>query len=453
MSLLQCTEDCLLSEFASRQGVDVHALWLPLRAALPKRSSSTAVLAVDAKTQVAMLESATGTLLVDKYAICAKLHVANALQCATATVFIDPTAVPAGCEVFMRWARPGAKRLRGNTAVLHYALPDDTREAPSTVSAGAVAGAKRSRPDDASSTAASSLMGSLQGKQKRLSLAQRSAEDLQRRLSAVVAARGVPPHPRAARILQSTLASISRRLGQPPLHFVLPHHAEALEAGGVTWARSNGRLLSRVFRSAASEERSEGAKYGDGSRQVRFYFIEDVLLRRPRQWRAAAPQQPQEHAATGAAVDGDAEVLLQQNGVLDDMHRHAERGFRIVLLEHYPVLHHGSRYGVEQTLAPVVRLCREVCAQLTVTVLLSAMSCVTAMRKQGMALSCVLPHAGLLPFFVAELNTSLAPDQKMSAVVGSGDRGSPFLNPLHRDFARHASLPYVDVNELPSVPV
>ncbi|AYU77936.1 hypothetical protein LdCL_180005900 [Leishmania donovani] len=450
MSLLVCSEECSLAEFSQKHQLSPHTLWLPLRAALPSRAGVKSTVAVDPRTPIALLETATDTILLDKRAICVKLQVANAVRCEETTVVVDPAAVPAGCEVFVRWSRPGGKKLRANTLVLHY----DVQNATDTLARSSVSRLKRSRVDDNdSSVGASSLAGSLQGKQSRLSLVQQSTEDLQRRLSAAVGALGGQLSPRSTQILQSTLASMRHRQTQPPLHFVMPSDATVLEAAGVTWARSNRRILSRVFRSATSEERSEASKYSDGSRQLRFYFIEDVLLRRTREWTAAAAAAARRHidedGTTGRGTPPEEEEeLLLKDEVLADMNTFAERGFRIVFLEHYPVLHHGSRYTVEQTLAPVVRLCRKGCPNLTVTVVLSAMSCVTAAQKQGLELSLVLPQAGLLTFFISELNTSFLPDPKTAAVVGSSDRGSEFLNKLHVEFARNASLTYVDEKEL-----
>lgn len=441
-----CSEDCSLAEFSQKHQLNPHTLWLPLRAALPSRAGAKSHVAVDPRTPIALLETATDTLLLDKRAICVKLHVANAVRCEETTVVVDPAAVPPGCEVFVRWSRPGGKKLRANTLVLHY----DVENATNASARSAVSGLKRSRVDDNdSSVGASSLAGSLQGKQSRLSLVQQSTEDLQRRFSAAVGALGGQLSPRSTQILQSTLASMRYRQSQPPLHFVLPSDATVLEAAGVRWARSNRRILSRVFRSITSGERSEASKYSDGSRQLRFYFIEDVLLRRTREWRAAAARRHvDEDGKTGKGTPPEEVELLLKDEVLADMNTFAERGGRIVFFEHYPVLHHGSRYTVEQTLAPVVRLCRTGCPHLTVTVVLSAMSCVTAAQKGGLELSLVLPQTGLLTFFISELNTSLLPDPKTAAVVGASDRGSEFLNKLHAEFACNASLTYVDEKEL-----
>ncbi|CBZ25518.1 conserved hypothetical protein [Leishmania mexicana MHOM/GT/2001/U1103] len=448
MSLLVCSEECSLAEFSQKHQLSPHTLWLPLKAALPARAGAKSTVSVDPRTPIALLETATDTLLLDKRAICVKLQVANAVRCEETTVVVDPAAVPTGCEVFVRWSRPGGKKLRANTLVLHY----DVEKATSASARGFVAGLKRSRVDDNdSSVGASSLAGSLQGKQSRLSLVQQSTEDLQRRLRAAVDALGSQLSPRSTQILQSTLVSMRHRHTQPPLHFVLPSDATGLEAAGVTWTRSNRRILSRVFRSTTSEERSEASKYSDGSRQLRFYFIEDVLLRRTREWTAAAAASrchSDEDGKAGKGTPPEEVELLLKDEVLADMNTFAERGFRIVFLEHYPVLHHGSRYTVEQTLAPVVHLCRKGCPHLTVTVVLTAMSCVTAARKQGLELSLVLPQAGLLTFFISELNASLSPDPKTAAVVGSSDRGSEFLNKLHAEFACNASLTYVDEREL-----
>ncbi|KAI5690925.1 hypothetical protein MNV84_02480 [Leishmania braziliensis] len=446
MSLLMCSEDCSLAKFAKKHQLSPHDLWLPLVVALPSRAGATAAVAVDPRTPIAMLETATDTLLLDKRAICVKLQAANALRYDEMTFVVDPAAIPKGFEVFVRWSRASGKKLRANTQVLHYNVED----APSASSCSSVAGLKRGRVNDSdSSVGASSLAGSLQGRQSRISLLQQSMEDLKRRLAAAVGAHGGQLSPRCTQILQSTLASMCQRLTQPPLHFVLPPEATVLDAAGVTWVRSNRRIFSRVFRSTASEERSEVSKYSDGSRQLRFYFIEDVLLRRTRQWTAAEARcQGDRDSKTERGTPSQGVEILLKDEILADMDNFAERGFRIVFIEHYPVLHHGSRYTVEQTLAPVVCLCRQMCPHLTVTVLISAMSCVTAARKHGMELSLVLPQAGLLAFFVSELNASLSPDPRTAAVVGSSDRGSKFLNKLHAEFARNASLAYVDEKKL-----
>ncbi|GET87717.1 hypothetical protein, conserved [Leishmania tarentolae] len=446
MSLLVCSEDCSLSEFTQKHQLNPHTVWLPLRAALASRAGAKSTVEVDPRTPIALLETSTDTLVLDKRAICVKLQVPNALKCEESTVMLDSAAVPEGCEVFVRWSRPGGKKLRANTLVLHYEMEN----ARSASVRSSVSGRKRSRVDDNdSSVGASSLAGSLQGKQKRLSLAQQSTDDLQRRLTTALLSAHGHFSPRSTQILHSTLASMRHRVALPPLHFVLPSDATVLEAAGVTWVRSNRRILSRVFRSTTSDERSEASTYSDGSRQLRFYFIEDVLLRRTREWTAAAAQcHADEDGETGTGRSPDKVEFLLKDEVLADMNAFAERGYRIVFLEHYPVLHHGSRYTVEQTLTPLVRLCRKRCPHLTVTVVLSAMSCVTAARKQGMELSLVLPQAGLLTFFISELNTSLSPDSKTAAVVGSSDRGSAFLNQLHAEFARNASLTYVDEKEL-----
>ncbi|KAG5507544.1 hypothetical protein JKF63_06493 [Porcisia hertigi] len=447
MSLLTCNEDCSLAEFAQKRQVQLHSLWLPISAAVPSHTGSNATVAVDSHTPMVLLETGTDTLVLDRREICVRLQVANASSSEDTTVLVDPGVMPRDCEVFVRWSRPDGIQLKANMRVLHYNM----EEVPSLSSRHSAHSLKRSRVvDEANSVDAFALKRAIRGNQNRLTLAQRSREDLHRRLTAAISTRGCQLHPRSTEILQSTLASICHRLAHPPLHFVLPSDAMALEAGGVTWARSNGRIFSRVFRSTTSEERSEAAKYSDGSRQLRFYFIEDVLLRRPQEWTAtAAARYRDDGSGTGGCdrASHEVEVLLKEE-VLADMNNFADRGFRIVFIEHYPALHHGSRYMVERTLTPVVRLCLQRCPHLTVTVVISAMSCVTAARKQGMMMSLVLPHTGLLSFFISELNTSLTPDPKTAAVVGSSDRGSLFLKTLHADFARNASLTYVDVREL-----
>jgi hypothetical protein len=471
MSLLLCEKDCTLVEFARQHHVHHRDLWLPLDAALPSGATKQTPVIIDANTPIALLEDATNTISFDKRSICVRLQVANALSCDCAVVQVDPSATPAGCTVFVRWDRRGTKRLRAPTQVLHYETESKKPTATSSRSSTAT-GVKRSRTDDEGSQSvdASTLADTLHGKQNRLSLLQRSAEDLQRRLSAVVQSQGHPLNPRSLHILSSTLANIRHRSSQPPLHFVLPADAELLEAAGVRWTRSNRRILSRVFRGSTSEERSEASKYSDGSRQLRFYFIEDVLLRRRHRWAVASVERESEGCNGASSLPREDKVetqavtlskastnesnleevhFLLKDGVLADMKRHADRGFRIVFLEHYPVLHHASRFTVERTLSPVVALCRDCCPDLTVTVVLSAMSYVTASQRQGMELSLVIPQAGLLQFFVAELNTSLHPDAKTAAVVGSSRRGGiDFLNSLHSQFARNAALAYVDVAEL-----
>ncbi|KPI85946.1 hypothetical protein ABL78_4989 [Leptomonas seymouri] len=454
MSLLNCDSDCTLVEFARRHNVHQRHLWLPLDAALPSRASKHTTVTVDADTPIALLDSSTNSISFDKHSICVKLQVADALSCDRTSVKIDPSSTPSGCTVFVRWDRRGTKRLRAPTQVLHF---EREKEKPSSSSRSSVTGAKRSRADDVeSSVDASTLADTLRGKQHRISLLQRSTEDLQRRLSAAIQSRGRPLNPRSLHILSSTLSNIRHRSAQPPLHFVLPADGESLEAGGVRWARSNRRILSRVFRGSSSTERSEACKYSDGSRQVRFYFIEDVLLRRPSRW--VTPSQEEvaresaaeglEDAASPSPIASDDVVFLLKDKVLEDMSNYAERGYRIVFLEHYPVLHHASRFSVEKTLAPVVRLCRECCPHLTVTVVLSAMSYVTATQRQGMELSFVVPQAGLLRFFVTAMNTSLQPDAKTSSIVGCSAKGSDLLNALHRDAARNVCLRYVDVSTL-----
>ncbi|KAG5480980.1 hypothetical protein LSCM1_06654 [Leishmania martiniquensis] len=445
MSLLLCREECNLADFAQTHQLQPHALWLPLRAALPSRASRKATVAIEPCTSLALLETDTDTLLLDKRAICVKLQVANALQSEETTVVVDPAAIPSGCEVFVRWSRSGGKKLRANTQVLHH----DMEAAPSASSQISATKLKRGRLGDEGSAAASSLAGSLRVKQRRLSLFHRSTEDLQSRLAAAVGVQGDQRSRCATHILQSTLASMCHRLTQPPLHFVLPSDAKELEAAGVTWARSNRRFLSYVFRATTSKERSGACKYSDGSRLLRFYFIEDVLLRRSRRWtEAAAQSKGDELGDMGSGAPPDKVELLLTDELRADMNTFAERGFRIVFIEHYSVLHHGSRYAVEQTLAPVVNLCRNSCPHLTVTVLLSAMSCVTAARRQGMEMSMVPPRTGLLQFFISELNTSLLPDPETAAVVGSSDRGSKLFSNVHAEFARHASLSYVDAKQL-----
>lgn len=488
MSLISCEEDCALIELARRHHVQHQHFWLPLAAALPTRAGKGTRVTVGAATPLAIVDNTTQAVSFDKCSICTRLLVAQAHLCEETTVEIDPAATPPGCTVFVRWDHRGTKRVRAGAQVLYYeavAAEKQPSSSHSSVTAGATggtAGLKRSRNDgDSSSITAASLADTLRGQHQRVSLQQRSTEDLQRRLSAVLQAQGCVLNARSLHILTSTAANIRQRSSQPPLHFVLSANEESVEAGGVRWARSNRRLLSRVFRGSSSEERSEASKYSDGSRQVRFYFIEDVLLHRPRLWKAAAPAvaaqetsvgdspEATQHRQQGARADdgvaeardaaagsaatsssaaaGDVDLALR-GSLLADMNSYAERGFRIVFVEHYPALHHASRFTLEKTLEPVVRLCRTCCPHLTVTVVLSAMSYVTATRRQGMELSLVLPQTGLLQFFVAEMNTSLQPDAKASCVVGSGARGSDFLSALHRDFARNASLTYVDVAEL-----
>lgn len=124
-------------------------------------------------------------------------------------------------------------------------------------------------------------------------------------------------------------------------------------------------------------------------------------------------------------------------------------GFRIVLLDHFPSLHHGNRVNCKRHLAPLVHYCHSCNTHgCTCTVILSIISYITAQQRGGLNSSFTLPQAGLLQFFVQHFNASLQPDPALSFVVGTSTRQNVFCTNIHRDFAAHAGLRYVDVDEL-----
>lgn len=460
--LLNCNVDSTLVEIARRHHVHHRDLWIPLSAAASLRAKSSKPVAISPTTQVALLNRSDGSILFQKLEICLKLHVAKALLCNEEDVMIAPADVPETFELFIRWDRPGTKHIEAKKQLLHCALHNDSHRGGSGASLCAIL--KRSRVDGAGDDGTSILQSTAVERHTQSLFHSRSAEDLERRLSAVLLAQGRPSHPTALHIQQTTLSNIQRREGDAPLHFVVSRNEPSVVVGGVRWTRPDPRVLYRVFRSERSNDRAEVSKYSDGSRYIRFYFIEDVLLCRTLNSIVSLPVESQSvdplpflqgssstttQTTTSITAEEHAKRLLNDT-LLADMKSHAERGYRIVFLDHYPTLHHGSSFTLETVLQPIADFCTLHCRDFTVTVVLAVTSYVNATQRHRRDFSFVLPQVGLLKLFTAQLNASLEPDPETTAVIGTNQRPSPFLRGTHSTFARNASLTYTDMEELQS---
>lgn len=478
-----CPEDCSLSQLAARFAVRSYDVWLPLGAYAAARRKRTAAVDISDTTPIVLRDQSSGELFPRRDDVLMKLCMLD--EHGTKGLRIAPSSVPPLYELFVRWDKAsGAKRVAAGTVVMHWAITDAQALANGSIvelseaaigPRGTPAEEVRQRRQDGTadrrrhrhqhhqrSVDGSTLAESVREAQQAVDYYSRAADELEERLVDVVAKRrrcegGAAAAPesgggdggpsasvdiqQASAVRHYALSRILQCKDLPPLH-LLAHHLRgpsSLELpSGVLWERPDPRVLCRVFRSKASAEKSASSKYTDASRQVAFFLAQDVLLCNDRLDSAEGPQQE------AAAV-----VEQRRRKALAAMARYAARAYRIVVLDHFPDLHHGSAFSAEERLTPLVRLLQTECtAAFTVTVVLSVVSYITVGQRRGISASFVLPNTGLLQFFSSELNASLQLDGSTSLLVGTRHRGNPFLDGMHATFAANASLAFVEVDDL-----
>ncbi|CCW61282.1 unnamed protein product [Phytomonas sp. EM1] len=486
MSFHVVPRDCRLPELASSIGAKPRDLWLPLRAFASSRSRITTPIRISDSTPIVLHHKESGNLTCNRREILFHLNFFNINN--VGGLSLAPSDIPERYELFVRWDKPaGNKLISSNTTVLHRAIPESMTIAEgSAISSGSarVASSKRTRSSTHETIDQSSLTQILDGGSERSSLRVRAADDLDRRLQKVLQERGHDGGQSHA-IMRYVRDKITQQHAHsPPLHLLLAaanssgdskgalsrardHASRSIQtADGLVWWRPDPRILYRVFRSHASTERAETSQHGDASRQLAIFFIDDVVL--PARLRARKVLEPtirqraREDADAAPTTEDssspqeDLRVEAHLSAVAQKIKAYADRGYRVLLLDHYPYLHHGNATHLELTLRPISDFWSKYLSVrdgaeggCTITVILSVMSYITAHQGSShTAASFVIPNTGIMSYFVANLNTSLQPDTTTSLVVGCSNRSSPLLNGFHKEFADALSLNYVDVASL-----
>lgn len=475
-------KDCSVAELARQLGVSDRDIWLPFHAYVAARDKETALVEIPDATPVLLRDQASGELWLDRRDILVKLCLLD--QRSAIGLRLAPSEVPRLQTLYLRWDRAtGVKRVVAGTEVLHWALSDAQAYAWGCTAALPPTSTQRKRRrtgDDSGSRRqpdsvdGSTLVDAVRGARDAETFLSEAAADLERRLEAVYAkmqhaAEGPSMHGsptdaavaaahQAAAVRQYAMGKILQCREMPPMH-LLPRticRTETLELPeGTVWARPDSRILCRVFRAKTSIERSTSSKYTDASRQVAFFFAEDVLLLADDDVKgvgtsAAVAGDPSAHSTEVAAADSERSARrVRQQKALAAMGHYAARGCRVVVLDHFPDLHHGGLPSATAKLLPLVRCIEEDCSAIaSVTVVISVMSCITAGQKRGISASFLLPNVGLLQFFVSDLNSSMQVYARNSVVVGTRHRGNAFLDGIHSTFASNAGLPFVEVDDL-----
>lgn len=425
-----------MSEFSRSHGIKSMDVWLPLSVINGKRRKSSAVVAIAPSTPVALWHKETRAVLFDRQEILSQLHLLG-ITC-VATMELCPDDVPEDYELFARWDKPpGTKLIPAGTTVFHRAVTSAQAVAEgSAVSLPEKVGNRRSQRaaslrESVTSESSALLMAS---RRRHEANAQNSNDDFDDRLRKAMPSMAAGP-------LSAVLQHVAKRICEwshlPPLHRTADarHSAALVLPDGYTWLRPDSRLLLRTFRSKAEKENSRTALYHDGSRQLALFFVDGVLTPPP---------------LLGTTETAALRTAAYLERLATYMQGYADRGYRVVLFDHYPTLHHGTRSVQEEKLLPIVEFCDAYMAdRCSVTVLLSVLSSISATQTSDCGISFLLPNVGALNYFTSSpYNASLATDTKSSVVVGCSNRGSPFLDDIHRRFAANASLTFVEAAEV-----
>ncbi|RHW69240.1 hypothetical protein DPX39_100142600 [Trypanosoma brucei equiperdum] len=436
--LLPSEQGETLGRFCAAKRVNVTDVWLPLQLLRPARAKDDTPVVLSPSTAAVLLNHKTGKLTTRRSEILALVPVLFADE----RNFAFPlSAIPTDCTIFARASKAMAsKRIPSGLTVMHRSVTPAQALAEGSCLSDAEPQpkvAKKQALSDSGLTVGSVPTAPASTDTSAGQVNKRARSDaafdgfLQ---EALVTLRGGKSTPREGVIIRETLDNLIQVCNAPPLHFVTQNkRMTSLNVLGCIWNVPDERVIYRVFRRGGEGEGPSTSTHTDSERLIAVFIIDNVLLKR-------------EPAKPGAHNEGPLWSLVDEK--LPEVARAlSERGYRIVLLDHYPALHHGNHYALHTKLIPIAELCRQHFTA-DVTVVISAVSNISGSRRRD-AIPFVLPHSGLWEFFVTQLNGGMRAERD-SLLVGLT------VNPdeEHRDmgcqgrrdvlFAINCGLRYVD---------
>ncbi|ORC92600.1 uncharacterized protein TM35_000033530 [Trypanosoma theileri] len=405
--LLRSERDDTLGRLCGEHRVNTADVWLPLALLRPARGKENTPVPLTASTPFLLLEESTGTLITHRKDILTKLPLLFADE---RNLAIPTSAVPAGFTLFVHVSKNmSKKRIAKGMTVLYR--PITSAQAVAEGSALVEQDLKEMRKHTRtsiqsgldSSTVAGDVDVTLEKKRKKREKSDALFEEyLQQSMES-----SSNDHIRQGNaILKGTLTNLIRVRDAVPLHFITHGKPQtSMSVKGLTWNIPDNRVMYRIFRREGSSGNSGKSIYTDVARLIAVFIIDGVLLKRE-------PLQNylQDKQHKWSLLDTELPSLA---------HKLAEKGYRIVLMDHYPSLHHGNTLALESKLQPIAELCQKHFS-CDVTVLLSTMSYVSASyRRDGMPF--VLPYSGVWQFFITQLNSGLRADADSLLVGASSD--------------------------------
>ncbi|KEG12161.1 hypothetical protein DQ04_01941080 [Trypanosoma grayi] len=435
--LLQSERLDTLTRFCASHKLDIADVWVPLQLLRSTRGKDDTPVQISPATAVVLLNHATGQLFTRRSDILAHLPL---LFVDASNLAIPPNVVPEGCIIFAR-ATTGMskKRLPKGITLLHR--PITSTQAVAEGSALVEEGddpqqlLRHTRTSTESATDMSTVAGGPNGSLGKRSKRARSDAVFEEHLQKALEASGSERAAHGSTIITETMANLIRVRDAVPLHFMTHGKTEtSLRVKEVSWNIPDGRIMYRIFRRSGSSDASTKSTYTDAARFIAVFIIDNVLLRR--------------EPIHAYLQHGNPSWSLIDLELLTAAQKLVEKGYRIVLLDHYPSLHHGNVFALEAKLHPIAELCQKH-FKCDVTVVLSTMSYISAShRRDGMPF--VLPYSGVWQFFIAQLNGGLRADAE-SLLVGAAadDASGSSANPSSQgkrdaQFAMNCGLRYVD---------
>ncbi|EAN98764.1 hypothetical protein C3747_2g143 [Trypanosoma cruzi] len=438
--ILKSSGSDTLAGLCSDQKVDLNDVWIPLQSFCSARGRMDTPVIISPATAIVLLDHPSGKLVTRRGDILARIPL---LFLDERNLAIPPSAIPDGCTLFVRAAKSiSKKRMVKGLSILHrpitreqafaegssLALEEETKVVQKQPRKSTGSGAD-------AVTVAGGMEAALERRKKTAKIDGLFEEYLQKALEGFrdgrLANGGV--------IMKETMANLLRVRDAAPLHFVMHGKSKKyIHVNGIPWFIPDWRVIYRVFRRGETVEETAKTTYTDAARLVAVFMIDNVLIRR--------------EPIHACLQEGHPMWSLIDPNLPSAAHKLAEKGYRIVLLDHYPSLHHGNEIALEAKLNPIAELCQKYFT-CDVTVVLSTMSYISAAyRSDGKPF--LLPYSGLWQFFITQLNGGLRADADSllvgESVEGVDHRREDVLSQGRRDakFAMNCSLRYVDSDSL-----
>ncbi|KAH9589271.1 Polynucleotide kinase 3 phosphatase [Trypanosoma melophagium] len=438
--VLLSERDSTLGKLCSERKVSPADVWLPLALLRPARGKEDTPVYFSPTTPLALLEHNTGKLITHRNDILSKIPLLFADE---VNLAIPSSAVPMGFTLFAHVSKNmSKKRIAKGVSVLYrpITVAQAVAEGSARVEKDTKDVRKHSRVSVESGVDTSTIAGdeyiTLEKRRKKREKSDALFEEyLQKSLESSSSSDYVG---QGNAILKGTLTNLIRVRDAVPLHFFTHGKSQiSINVKGLVWNIPDNRVLYRIFRREGSSGSSGKSTYSDVARLIAVFMIDGVLLKRE-------PLQNylQDKHFEWSLIDMDLPSIV---------HKLAEKGYRIVVLDHYPSLHHGNTLALEAKLQPITELCQKH-FNCDVTVLLSTMSYVSASyRRDGMPF--VLPYSGIWQFFITQLNSGLRADAD-SLLVGASSDETPdnanLFSQSQRDckFAMNCGLRFMDAMTL-----
>ena len=202
-------------------------------------------------------------------------------------------------------------------------------------------------------------------------------------------------------VISDVIDALKKARAEAPLHNAgRGTSTSSIKVGESTWQRHDPRVLVLHHDPTVSESghvEGSSTKRGVPSILIAGFFVEGGLIQTSMYERGKEAWK-----LTNSLVPSK----------IRDLHR---QGYRIVLLAHYPSLHHGNLANLEEKCGRIVKCVEEHLSDVPLTVLISVVS---NFAGKGQASSFSLPHCGLWNYFVSQYNERSAPDTQRSFLVG-----------------------------------